>query len=472
MMSNCSHGLGGLSMGVVLRPVAAEALIKEEIKPVMSDQILLRFLGAGLIDVSGDDAKLAKLRETASDLAAALKKTPSKTSSFALIAFDPAAPEEDPVITDVCDALKKRWPTYINTFSGIPMMVLRALLLDALIQAASDEKVGVAFVTSARNALPFIEAGNEQKIWVEAVLEIESRVDARAEAEWATPDSINAPDLKYSAPPAVELPSQALTIDTESLTATLHAAASPNGAGPSKNRYWSHHDPQNWATDFGRLAARAIAEAIDSASEDVQEAPVDISGPLRALSQAVATHVGDTLKLVSAATAGLQRRTNLIWWKETLYSPSARVSYRALPVSTVGALMAFDLHQQLPTFSPVSVAAFLSETVQSLASVDPQKKQSIRELVGEAVSSAELSPLRAVARQLIPQLSGRGPILALLAEQEGKFVMDDAQFRARVGVPADAVLTISEWAVWIFRELQAARATQEIAKSKKTGSKA
>lgn len=104
--------------------------------------------------------------------------------------------------------------------------------------------------------------------------------------------------------------------------------------------------------------------------------------------------------------------------------------------------------------------------------MDPQKKQSIRELVGEAVSSAELSPLRAVARQLIPQLSGRGPILALLAEQEGKFVMDDAQFRARVGVPADAVLTISEWAVWIFRELQAARATQEIAKSKKTGSKA
>ncbi|WP_197662860.1 GTPase-associated system all-helical protein GASH [Pseudomonas sp. Os17] len=447
-------------------------MIKEEIQPVMSDQILLRFLGAGLIDVGGDDAKLAKLRETASDLAAALKKAPSKTSSFALIAFDPASPEEDPVITEVCDALQKRWPTYINTFSGTPMMVLRALLLDALVQAASDEKVGVAFVTSARNALPFIEAGNEQKIWVEAVLEIESRVDARAETEWATPDSIDAPELKYSAPPAVKISSQALTIDTESLTATLQAAAGPNGAGPNKNRFWPHGDPQNWATDFGRLAANAIAGAIDAASEDVQSAPVDISGPLRALSVAVATHVGDTLRLVSAATAGLQRRTNLIWWKETLYSPSARVSYRALPVSTVGALMALDLHQQVPTFSPVSVAEFLSETVLSLASVDPAKKQSIRELVCEAVESAELSPLRAVARQLVPQLSGRGPILGLLAEQQGKFAIDDAQFRARVGVPADAVLTIPEWAAWIFRELQAARATQEVVKAKKPGSKA
>jgi len=450
----------------------AEALIKEEIKPIMSDQILLRFLSAGLIDVGGDDAKLEKLRETAADLAAALKQTPSKTSSFALIAFDPASPEDDPVITEVCDALKERWPTYINTFSGTPMLVLRALLLDALVQAASDEKVGVAFVTSARNVLPFIEAGNEQKIWAEAVLEIESRVDARAEAEWATPDSINAPELKYSAPPAVELPSQALTIDTKSLTATLHAAAAPNGVGPNKNRFWSHGDPQNWASDFGSLAAKAIAEAIDAASEDVQGAPVDISGPLNALSRAVATHVGDTLRLVSAATAGLQRRTNLIWWKETLYSPSARVSYRALPVSTVGALMALDLHQQVPTFSPVSVAAFLSETVLSLASVDPEKKQPIRELVGEAIESAELSPLRAVARQLIPQTGGRGPILALLAEQEGKFAIDDAQFRARIGVTAETALTISEWAAWIFRELQAARATQVVVKPKKPGSKA
>ena len=52
--------------------MAAEPQIKEEIKPVMSDQILLRFLSAGLIDVGGDDAKLAKLKETASDLATAL----------------------------------------------------------------------------------------------------------------------------------------------------------------------------------------------------------------------------------------------------------------------------------------------------------------------------------------------------------------------------------------------------------------
>lgn len=456
-------------MELDLCPVVAEALIKEEIKPFMSDQILLRFLSAGLIDVGGDDAKLEKLRETASDLAAALKQTPSKASSFALIAFDPASPVDDPVIKEVSDALKARWPTYINTFSGTPMLVLRALLLDALVQASADEKVGVAFVTSARNVLPFIEANNEQEIWAEAVLEIERRVDSRAEVEWATPDSINAPDLKFSATPVVELAPPALSINTERLTAALTAATTPTGN--NANRYWVQRNPQEWGGDFGQLAAQAISDAIDAAAEDAQPDPIDISEPLKVLSQAVSSYVRDTLKLVSAATVGLQRRTNLIWWKETLYSPSARVSYRALPASTVGALMALDLHQQVPTFSPVSVAAFLSETVLSLASVDPDKKQSVRELVGEAVESAELSPLRAVARQHIPQPGGRGPILALLAEHEGTLAIDDIQFRARVGVPADTALTISEWAAWIFRELQAARATQEVVKAKKPGSK-
>lgn len=434
----------------------------------MSDQILLRFLSAGLIDVGGDDAKLEKLRQTAVDLAAALKQTPSKTSSFALIAFDPASPEDDPVITEVCHALKERWPTYINTFSGTPMLVLRALLLDALVQAAGDEKVGIAFVTSARNALPFIEAGNEQEIWAEAVLEIERRVDARAEAEWATPESIHVPNMKYSVPSAIEISLPEVGIDAADLVRALGAAAT-RGQG---NPHWITNDPQSWGQQFGNLAGNAIANSVNAALEELQFEPIDLTGPLKVLSQTVATYVGDTLRLVSSATAGLQRRTNLIWWKETLYSPSARVSYRALPTSTVGALMALDLHQQVPTFSPVSVAAFLSETVLSLASVDPEKKHSVRELVGEVVESAELSPLLAVARQLIPQPGGRGPILALLAEHEGTFAIDDTQFRARVGIPADTALTISEWAAWIFRELQAARATQEAVKPKKPGSKA
>jgi hypothetical protein len=44
----------------------------------VGDEVLLRFLSNGLIDVSGDDTKLEKLMGTAADLTAALKKTPPK----------------------------------------------------------------------------------------------------------------------------------------------------------------------------------------------------------------------------------------------------------------------------------------------------------------------------------------------------------------------------------------------------------
>ena len=37
------------------------------------------FLGTGLIDVGGDDAKLAKLQATAAEVAVLLKKHPAKT---------------------------------------------------------------------------------------------------------------------------------------------------------------------------------------------------------------------------------------------------------------------------------------------------------------------------------------------------------------------------------------------------------
>jgi hypothetical protein len=188
----------------------------------MSSQIILRFLSAGLINVGGDDAKLEKLHEAAAYLVATLKKTPSKAVPFALIAFDPEAPAEDPVIKEAVDALQKRWATYVNTFSGTPVTVLRAVLLDALVEAAREnDSIGVAFVTSARNALPFTEAGYERAIWAEVFEDIEQRVDARAEAEWATPETIDVPAMTFQPPAAIEISTSQLSIDEAALAKLL-----------------------------------------------------------------------------------------------------------------------------------------------------------------------------------------------------------------------------------------------------------
>lgn len=438
----------------------------------MSNQVLLSFLNAGLLNLNGDDAKLTKLQEAAGDLAASLKKTPGKTTSFALIAFDPQAPVDDPVVVEATAAIQKRWATYVNTFAGTPITVIRAILLEALVQAADDDKVAVAFVASARNVLPFMETAHEQTIWADVVVEIEQRVDARAELDWATPESIHVPAMAAVSPSPIELPAASANIDSNTLAQQLQAAAGPNsdsGATNGNPHASPHSQNQQWVTEFGTRAATAISAAFENALEESEARSIDLTEPLLQLSQLVSKYVEGTLKTVSAATYGLQRRTNLIWWKETLYSPSAHMSYRILPAPTAATLMAFDLHRQVPTFSPASVAAFLHETVLSLPNIDPAARWSIRDLLGEAVKSLELTDLRDVATQLAPDNAGRGPVLVLLGTGGVKPDLDDESFREKVGIPAATMLTLPEWAAWIFRELQAAEATQNGTKSKRRG---
>lgn len=441
----------------------------------LATDILIRFLGAGLINVGGDDAKLDRLKETAADLAATLKKAPSKAAAFALIAFDPEAPADDPVINEVAEALQRRWATYVNTFSGTPVAVFRAILLHALTQAAEqDDKIGVMFVTSARNVLPFMEADNERAIWAGVVADIERRVDVRAESEWATPEAIIVPTLTFTTPSNIELAPSQVRIDKAALAKKIEAAAGPHnasGQATGGNPHWPNNNAQAWATEFGKHMADAVTEALGVVIKGSQIGPIDISTPLVGLAKAVSAHVEGTLKAVSGATAGLQRRTNLIWWKEALYSPSTRMSYRSLPPSTAAALMAFDLHQQVPTFSPASVAAFLHEAVLSLPTLDAIQGRPIRDLVDEALTSDELGPLREAAAQLIQKSSGRGPVLALIGHGSGQSALNDISFHAHVGVPAATPLTVPQWATWLFRELQAARASQEGPEGKKRGRK-
>lgn len=438
----------------------------------MAIDVLIRFLSAGLLDVQGDDTKLEKLQTTAADLSAVLKKTPSKSASFALIAFDPTSPATDPVIQEAVEALQNRWATYINTFADTPVTVIRAILLEALSKAASeDDHIGIAFISYARNALPFMEASNESNIWADVITKVEKQVNVRAEAEWATPESISVPEIDYVAPAAIEIESSKSTIDRDELAEQIYAAcgpSNPDGQLTSGNSVWPNSG-QSWANQFSARMIDIIGDALENVQKSYQITPVDLSVPLKELAKAVSTQADITLQAVSGATAGLQRRTGLIWWKETLYSQSVQSSYRDMPPSIAAALMAFDLRQQTPIFSPASVVAFLYETVLSLPDIETQNGMPIRVLLEEALQAEQLAPLRNAAAQLVPEPTGRGPLLGILGHGFGR--LDDDQFRNLVGIPAESVLTVPQWATWIFRELQAAQAIQEGTGTKKRGRK-
>ncbi|MDF0515765.1 GTPase-associated system all-helical protein GASH [Bradyrhizobium yuanmingense] len=438
----------------------------------MTDNVLLRFLTRGLIDVGGDDAKLDRLGATAADLARVLESAPAKAIPFALIAFDPQAPAGDPVVKEVLEILQQKWTTYVNTFSGTPVGVVRALLLDALAQAAkNDDRIGAAFVASARNTLPLMEAGHEQEIWDELVREIEARIDARAEAEWATPASIVLPalDFEFSAPEPGQ--PKRKPVDREALKAGIRAASGPqyqNAQGAQAtngNPQWPANN-QAWVTEFGERLAKSIADAVDVSVGSLVLPEIDLSEPLQTLAGDVAGHVDQALNAVSAATAGLQRRANLLWWKEARYSPSAQASYRELSPRSAATLMAFDMQGHVPVYSPASVPAFLFEAVIGLPTIEAKRSYGIFELVDDAQKDDRLSSLREKLAKTFARPAGRTPVLSLIAYPDLLASKKPEDFRRLTGVPAETELTLPQWSTWVFRELQGAAATTLKAEAK------
>jgi len=432
----------------------------------MEQEFLMRFLEIGAIDLKGDDSKLEKLRLTAKDLSAALEKAPAKTPSFTMVAADPSIAATDPTVEEAMTALRKQWETVANAFSGRPVAILRAILLDAIVKASrADPAIAVAFVNTARNALAHAETSDEIEIWRDAVSEIETNVDARAESEWATPETITVEALQFSplATPLVER--ETVQMDREALKAKIHSAAGPWGP-LSPNQYQPHSQPQQWTQELANKLSVAIAEEVDAVVEGTVPAPVDFSGPLSSLAKAVTLHVEKALASFSGATAGLQRRTNLLWWKEALYSPSAHASYLDLPVFEASALMALDLHEQVPTYSPASVSAFLKEAIRALPTETDGEGSAGRDvgvLLHEARTAAIVQPFRKLAAQYAPAPVGRGPLLSLIGHPLEQAALDGASLRALSGVDPSTKMTPSDWGTHLFRELQTARAVNSSA---------
>jgi GTPase-associated system helical domain len=436
----------------------------------MSSEYLMRFLDIGAIDLKGDDSRLEKLRATAKDLSAVLRKAPAKTASFTMVAADPGVASDDPTIQEAMAALRKQWETVSNAFSSPPVAILRAVLLDAIVQAArSDEAISVAFVNTARNALAHAETANEAVVWREAVGEIEGKVDARAEQEWATPEMITVEALEYTPPAAVAPKHKVPTVDRDALQTSIHRSAGPWNGNPS-NQYSPHANPQQWAASFAEHMTGVIGGQLDTLAKGLAPAPVDLSGPLTTLATAVTAHVEKALASFSGATAGLQRRTNLLWWKEALYSPSVHESYLDLPAFEAAALMALDLHEQVPTYSPASVSAFLKEAIRCLPA-DPGGtdggKQEIVTLVSDARTTEFMQPFRNLAAQYVQAAAGRGPLLSVIGHPQSPGTVDAAALRALAGLDAAAKMTPSDWGTYLFRELQSARATNASAKRPK-----
>ena len=423
----------------------------------MSDSLLDQFLEKGLLDLRGNDDWYEHITSTAKSLSTYLRANPEEIVPFTYAALLPDVSDKDPAIEKTTSLLKKEWKTYPSLSMSSPKVMLRAIILDALLaNAESDDVTKSALALLLASALPHLSVGKEEEVWNTALDELLGAVERNAEIAWTVPSRMSVPDFPKINVPAIRIPAKGGKVDKKALEKGMFAAAGPNdaeGQSTNGNRYWPN-SADHWSYEFAPRAASAISEAI-SGAVGTKTVSVKTETLAEALTEAIVNHLESFIGQLASAMQGVEMRSRLLWWKEALVSPSARISYRDIDHKAAPGLMAYDYQAVLPSLAPSSVSAFLIETVQMLLPDD--EAAPMVEWLQALAALPHAEALRSAIRE-IAFADGYRPLVSLvtLDEPGAKAIKERTVFTP------DLSLTASQFGLLVFLELQAMKATKEV----------
>jgi hypothetical protein len=395
--------------------------------------ILNRFLAANLLPIGDDDEKLEFLEAAATDLGKRLEGTPILAYRFGLIGFDEKAAATDPICTLVADVVASKWQTIANKVGSSPVQIYRAVMLRALeIVAAKRPEFRQAILLLARNQPTAVVEGGATKPIAEMLAELETPISEEESRDW-----VNAVDLSL---PKLSTKLKKPGGNKEELSIAIGRAVGPTDkegkALPTPNPHWPNAG-QPWGLEFVPRATEAVHAAVQTAAKAVAD---EMQEALRE------TVIGwsDALQRLAIRDA----KSELLWIRASLYSPSAGAGYRELKPAALCLHAALDTSRAVSASAPTSVEYFLRELVTSqtrdrarlaelLSAVSPSLKKLSE---GQAITAAEAH---------IPA-DGRRSWLDYALRPAAT----DAAFTEQTGVPATFDDALAEIAVKFYRELQ------------------
>lgn len=407
--------------------------------------LLQRFFDASLIPSETTDERLIHYQAAAADLAKRFGDSPCDAVSASRVAIDPNCPATDPWFDVVQDAVKVHWKTFLVKNNDAPRQICRAILLEALSKATEEDWTAtLAIWNAASSLLPHLGEGPEQLITREFISELGNDCETHSSSEWRTEATAaeNLPEFEIKLPAI-----KAIQVDEEELTNGFSGAVGPqNAAGrvlTNPNPHWPHNDPTNWAIQFAPRASKTVAAAVNKALAATSPA---IKGLSDQLAPALKKHANALSKWVIGSAQRNERFTSLLWWKQTLYSPSLQRSYRELSAVETAVALSFDLASVSGAPVPLSVEYFLRETIRNVLPEDP--KLTLAELVGATKTCCAVGPCLPTAPSGPPHRISLREFLSVVQQA----VPSDDTIPAYVGVTPSTSLPLTEWAVWLLRE--------------------
>ena len=257
----------------------------------------------------------------------------------------------------------------------------------------------------------------------------------------------DSPSIKIGTLKTTGLKLNEVTVDDTKLKEALKVAAKYTPQG-----YNQYQQPEQWSEHFSNNVSPAISEliknSIASISNSFDSTSFDTS--INKFFLEFKKSLDASLKTSFSSLTSVERRSKLLWWKETLYSSSLRTSYRGLNKNLLPIVMSVDLNNQIPEVTPISVDYLLRDTIFLLNEKKDDKVKFVEFLT--AISQDET---KEVLRPFFTELTdkeGRISItdfIALLINDR----LSTKDFPKRTGIKENDETSTSEIAVALLHDL-------------------
>lgn len=325
----------------------------------MENKFLQPLLKAGLLNIGDSDERLENIQKSITDLEKLLNEDLSRIPSYTLVAIDPNIAPDEPVLTEVEEIITAHWKALRAKFSEAPVQIIRAVIINALYNIGKDNaKIARIVYLTASNLYPFVKLKKEKEVITQLIEEFSEIAEKNASAEWQLES--NAPAIKLSSLKIDPIKFGEIEINNVELKKGLRVAADRTPEG-----YNSYQHSPNWAEHFSTNATDAISKTVDEAFTQFSSSVSadNIAKSINSFFSEFKKSFNEALNKSFSSIQAVERRSNLLWWKETLYSASLKNSYRSVNDIQQAVIMSNDLYLELPAIFPVSVDFLLRDTL-------------------------------------------------------------------------------------------------------------
>lgn len=415
----------------------------------------------GLVpSIGGNDDNYKALMAASESIAQTLLEDKTKIIPYTLIALDKNISEDEPLMEEIENEISEHWKTIRSHFQEMPIPLYQAIILQGLENLVGNDEESVSIIWfCSMDIFPLLDLNDkERRVLGEFIGWLGNEAEKIAISKW----SMEQQEIKLVAPKFnLKIPLAKVKIDTKKLELGFARAAGPHKIEENRqiegaNRYWPQNN-QHWVSDFGKIAGQHVSRVIGAAMEDKNQSLASLGTALNSELSKYFKTLGEQLKKSFSSTlnssSSVENRSKIMWWKEALYSPKVRDSYRNLDPFQTTIAMAVDLYEILPGHFPHSVDFILREAFRS-AQGDENKKIKLIDYLKECDSLAN--------GEFIKNYLGDGDVLTGRMDL-GSFIKKivhsktnlEGEIDSSLGISGDQELSHSDISVWILHSLSA-----------------